>query len=76
MGITYKRSPSWSVVAYAFSSFAENKENRRSVSGGIVLCAGAVVCWLSRTQHFVTLSSTENEYVSLVETVKELLFLH
>ena len=75
MGITYKKSPRWSIVAYADSSFAENKESRRSVSGGVVLCAGAVVSWFSRTQHFVTLSSTESEYISLVETVKELLFL-
>ena len=76
MGITYKKSPSCRLVAYADSSFAENKDDRRSVSGGAILCAGAVVSWFSRTQHCVTLSTTESEYVSLAETVKELMFLY
>ena len=49
--------------------------DRRSVSGGANMCAGACVCWFSRTQKYVTLSTSEAEYVALGDAVKELLFL-
>ena len=39
------------------------------------MCAGAWVCWFSRTQKCVTLSTSEAEYVALGDAVKELLFL-
>ena len=39
------------------------------------MCAGACVCWFSRTQKCVTLSTSEAEYVALDDAVKELLFL-
>ena len=39
------------------------------------MCAGACVCWVSRTQKCVTLSTSEAEYVALGDAVIELLFL-
>lgn len=39
------------------------------------MCAGASVCWFSRTQKCVTLSTTEAEYVALADTIKEAMFL-
>ena len=36
---------------------------------------GASVCWLSRAQKCVTLSTSEAEYVALGDAVSELLFL-
>ena len=39
------------------------------------MCAGACVCWFSRTQKCVTLSTSEAEYVALGDAVKELLLL-
>ena len=47
----------------------------RSVSSGLIMCGGASVCWFSRTQKCVTLSTSEVEYVALGDAVKELLFL-
>ena len=34
------------------------------VSGGIIMCGGASVCWFSRTQKCATLSTSEAEYVA------------
>ena len=42
----------------------------RSVSGGAIMCAGACVCWFSRTQKCVTLPTSEAEYVALGDSVK------
>ena len=39
------------------------------------MCGGARVCWFSRTQKYVTLSTAEVEYVALGDTLKELLLL-
>ena len=39
------------------------------------MCAGACVCWFSRTQKCVTLSTTEAEYVALADTTKEVFFM-
>ena len=42
------------------------------MSGGATICGGACVCWFSRTQKYVTLSTSEAEHVALGDTVKEL----
>ena len=39
------------------------------------MCGGSCVCWFSRTQKCVTLSTSEAEYVALGDAVKEVLFL-
>ena len=59
---------------YVDSYFASRDTNRRSVSGGVVMCAGACVPFFSRTQKSVTLSSTEAEVV-LAAGIKETIFL-
>ena len=60
---------------YVDSDFASRDTNRRSVSGGVVMCAGACVSFFSRTQKSVTLSFTEAEYVALAAGIKETIFL-
>ena len=57
------------------SNGSSKATERRSVSGGLIMCGGASVCWFSRTQKCVTLSTSEAEYVALGDAVKELLFL-
>lgn len=39
------------------------------------MCGGAAVCWFSRTQKCVTLSTSEAEYVALADVIKERLFI-
>ena len=51
-GITYQRgtAASISLEVFADADYASNATDRRSVSGGAIMCAGAYVCWFSRTQ--------------------------
>ena len=74
-GITFERGGGLELVAFADANYASKATDRRSVSGGAVMCAGASVCWFSRTQKCVTLSTTEAEYVALADTIKEAMFL-
>lgn len=76
-GITFQRGTVGgdTMELYVDSDFASKATDRRSVSGALVMCAGACVMYLSRTQKSVTLSSTEAEYVAMAEGMKEAIFL-
>ena len=61
---------------YVDLDFVSRDTNRRSVPGGVVMCAGACVSIVfSRTQKSVTLSSTEAEDIALAAGIKETIFL-
>ena len=74
-GITFQRGRGLELVAYTDANNAGKAADRRSVSRGAVMCAGACVCWFSRTQKRVALCITESEYVALADTVKEAVFM-
>ena len=77
-GITFQRGTlsGISLEVLADADYASKATDRRSVSGGVIMCGSASVCWFSRTQKCVTLTTSEAEYVALGDAVKkELLFL-
>ena len=71
-GITFQRCMGSGVdlELYVDSDSAIRDTNRRSVSGGVVMCAGACVPFFFRTQKSVTLFSTEAD-VALAAGIKE-----
>ena len=75
-GTTFPRENNRDLLkVFADADYASKATDRRSVSGGAIMCGGACVCWFSRTQKCVTLSTSEAEYVAHGDAVKELLFL-
>ena len=76
-GITFQRGTlsGISLEVFADADYASKATDRRSVSGGLIMCGGASVCRFSRTQNFVTLLTSEAEYVALGDAVKELFFV-
>ena len=77
LSITYQRGTleSISLEVFADADYASKATDRRSVFSGAIMCGGACVCWVSRTQKCITLLTSEAEYVALGDAVKELLFL-
>ena len=75
--VTFQRGTLSGISREVFvdADYASKATDRRSVLGGLIMCGGASVCWFSWTQKCVTLSTSEAEYVTLGDTVKELLFL-
>ena len=61
--------------AYVDSDFAGNTDDRKSITGYVVLLNGSVISWKSKKQPTVTLSSTEAEYVALTYCVMEIQFV-
>ena len=76
-GITYQRGTSVGIFSEVFADadYASKATDRRSVSGGAIMCGGACcVCWFSRTQKCANLFTSGAENVALGDPVKELLF--
>jgi hypothetical protein len=46
------------------------------VTGFIIILLGAPICWRSKGQKGVTLSSSEAEYVAMSEAVKKIRFIY
>ncbi|CAA7019223.1 unnamed protein product [Microthlaspi erraticum] len=63
-GVFYGKSPKLNLLGYTDSDYARDMDDRKSTSGYVFLLNGAAICWSSRKQDIVTLSSTEAEYVA------------
>jgi hypothetical protein len=62
----------WDLVSYCNSDWDGDAETRISVTGFIIYLLGVPICWRSKGQKRVTLSSSEAEYVAISEAVKEI----
>lgn len=63
------------IVAYYDADWASEIDHRRSCSGYVVKLSNASICWMSKRQPIVALSSTEAEYIALSSTTCELIWL-
>jgi Reverse transcriptase (RNA-dependent DNA polymerase) len=66
----------WDMVSYSDCDWAGNPDSRISVTGFVIYLLGAPICWRSKGQKGVTLSSSEAEYVAMSETVKQIRFIY
>ena len=63
-------------MAYYNSSWADDKDDRRSTSGYVIKLGGGIVSWKSYKQPLVTRSTAEAEYVALDFVTREVIALH
>ena len=61
-------------VGYADSAYGDDKNDRKSTYGFVLLCGQAACIWYSHKQRDVTTSTTEAEYVSLTEAGKTIVW--
>jgi hypothetical protein len=75
-GVEYpKNIPNLHIWAHTDSDWAGCKTTRRSTSGYAIFIDKGPICWRSKMQSIVALSSCEAEYIALVECIKEILWL-
>ena len=60
---------------YSDSDWAGDKDTRKSVTGYVIFVCGVLVCFRSKSQQCISLSSSEAEMYDLTETVKEIPFI-
>jgi hypothetical protein len=65
----------WELEGYSDSNYARDKDDRKSITGYVILISGVPISWKSKGQANVTLSSTDAEYVALCKTVREVKFI-
>ena len=71
--LTYKASGTpQDFVTYCDASHGDCPDTGRSTGGYVTMVAGAALGWAAKLQPFVTLSTTEAEYVSACEAGKEI----
>jgi hypothetical protein len=71
-----RKLKNWSLRVFCDSDWAGDSETRISVTGFIIYLMNVPVCWRSKAQRGVTLSSSEAEYVAISEAVKEIKFIY
>ena len=63
------------IRVYCDSDWAQDRDDRKSVSGWVVKLANGPVSWSSKKQATRSLSTCEAEFIALTEAVKEVLWL-
>ena len=63
------------IVAYTDASHGNDLSDRKSTTGTIIKLFGNTICWQSKKQKCVALSSAEAEYYALSQTVCEALWV-
>ncbi|CAI5725764.1 unnamed protein product [Peronospora destructor] len=67
------RCASTKLESYSDADFAADKNDRKSLTGGIILLNGMAVGWSTKKQGGVSLSTMEAEFVAASEVARELL---
>lgn len=67
--ITFFGRENSQILGFSDSNYANDKLDRKSTTGYIIMMAGAAVIWRSTKQGIITLSSTEAENVALTSAM-------
>ena len=65
----------WFMHAFPDAAFAPDKDTRHSVSGFVIYLCGAPIHWRSRIQRSMKTLSTESEYITIADVVKEIMYI-
>ena len=74
LGLVFSKGGGLKLSVYVDADYADKANDRRSVSGVAVMLGGTSVIASSTTQHCVTLSTSEAEYVAMAHGAKTALF--
>lgn len=75
MKLCYSRDVSPGIKVYSDADWANDSDDRRSVSGYVVLMQGGPISWSSKRQQTVALSTTEAEYMAVSATTQEVMWI-
>ncbi|XP_031259661.1 secreted RxLR effector protein 161-like [Pistacia vera] len=76
VGLEYcRRNTALDLVGFVDADFAGDKDTRKSTTAYFFTLGGNCISWKSQLQRIVALSSTESEYIAVIDAVKEALWL-
>jgi hypothetical protein len=71
----YPKGSCFELLGYSDVDYAGCKVDRKSISGTCQFLGGSLVCWSSKKQNSVALSTTEAEYVVVGSCCAQLLWM-
>lgn len=71
----YAKNNGAELVGFADSDWAGDEQDRKSTTGFLFKAFGSIICWNTKKQSTVAVSSTEAEYVALAEAAREGIWL-
>ena len=63
------------MLGYVDSDFARNVNSQKSTTGYVFTLGSGAISWVLRLQKIVASSTTEAEYVAVIEAYKEMMWL-
>ena len=75
-GITYRSASEEKTVAFSDADHGSDPEDRKSVSGVLIMRMGGPVLWQSTKQSSIAISSLESEYYASSEAVKSVMWMN
>lgn len=73
--LSVNRQLPMALIGYSDADWSGDPTDRKSVTGYVFQLNNATICWTSRKQAAISLSSMEAEYIALSEACKELVWL-
>lgn len=64
------------LTGYSDADWANDKNDRKSISGYCFVLFGNLISWSSKKQSMVALSTTESEFIAICNAISELLHVH
>jgi hypothetical protein len=74
-GLWYPKGSNFSLCGYTDSDWAGDKDDRKSTSGACQFLGRSLVCWSSKKQNCISLSTAESEYVAAASACTQLLWM-
>ena len=64
LGLWYPKGSKFDLVGFSDADYAGDKVDRKSTSGTCHFLGRSLVCWSSKKQNCVSLSTAESEYIA------------
>jgi hypothetical protein len=74
-GLWYPKGSCFTLCGYTDSDWAGDKDDRKSTSGACQFLGRSLVCWSSKKQNCISLSTAEAEYVAAASGCTQLLWM-
>ena len=75
LGLRYPKGSKLDLVGYSDSDYAGDRVDRKSTSGTCHFLGRSLVCWSSKKQNCVSLSTAEAEYIAAGACCSQLLWM-
>jgi hypothetical protein len=75
VGLWYPKGAQFELLGFSDSDYAGNSVDRKSNSGSCQFLGRSLVSWASKKQNYVSLSSTEAEYIAAGSCCAQLVWM-